>query len=135
MLSGIDPTLLTDVQHQTIALMLYHAGMGNIDSNQSSPGDDIKYYESSKEYSHPWSIEQRAYNYAFYELKEVFGDINEYLSLSPRVALDICKGVRKGSEALVRAKEAKKKNSPKSSEQHDLEAQLHALSRMNLSSG
>lgn len=114
--------------------MLYRAGYGQL-GHSPNPGDDIKMHDDTYEYEHHWSIQNRAKTYAFYELKEIFGDINNYLKLSPKVASEIVKGVRKGAEQLHELRKRQDSNRPKSSEQHDLERQLEELSRLNPSSG
>lgn len=133
-ISNIDPSGIGEVQHQTIALMLYRAGYGQLE-NCPEPGDDIKLYDDGYDFEHPWSIQSRARTYAFYELKEIFGDLNTYLNMSPKVASEIVKGMRKGAEELNQLRQRQTNSQPKSGEQHDLEQQLAELSRVDLSSG
>ncbi|UVD32283.1 hypothetical protein [Vibrio phage phiKT1028] len=135
MIQRLDPEGIGEVQHQTIALMLYKAGYGKIQGNVPEPGEDIRYDETLYEFDHPWSISHRAYQYAFYELEEVFGDIGTYLNFNPKVASEVIKGIRKGAMALNEEKRRRANNSPKSQEQRDLESELSNLSNMNLSSG
>ncbi|QCW23234.1 hypothetical protein HWC35_gp100 [Vibrio phage USC-1] len=126
--------MIGDVQHQTIALILHRAAYGRL-NGPLEPGDDIRLIEDEKDYSHPWSIEQRAHTYAFYELKEIFGDINTYMSFPPKVAAQIVKGMRKGSEELMERRRQADISRGKSSEQRSLEEQLDELSKMEISSG
>lgn len=135
MLSKLDHSTLGDVQQQTIGLMMYHAGYGNLKSNTPSPGDDIRYYEGVRDFRHPWSLAHRAEEYAFYELKEVFGSLSDYLKLPPGVAAELCNGVRKGAERLAEEKRRRAASQTKTSEQRGLEQQLEDLAKLNLSSG
>ncbi|AGB07218.1 hypothetical protein [Vibrio phage VP4B] len=135
MIQRLDPDNLGEIQHQTIALMLYRAGYGQIEAGVPAPGDDIRYDEEGYDYDHPWAIKQRAYEFAFYELEEIFGDFNTYLKFTPKQIDQISRGVREGAKALAMRKEeaAKRVNKPK--ELVEAERQLSEYANFGLSSG
>lgn len=135
MIQRLDPNGIGEVQHQTIAVMLYRAGYGQIETTTPSPGDDIRYDEEGYDFDHPWAIKQRAYEFAFYELEEIFGDFKTYLQFTPKEIDQISKGVREGAKALAARKEEAAKRVSKPKELVDAERQLEQYAQFGLSSG
>lgn len=135
MINNLDPDGIGEVQHQTIAVMLYRAGYGQIESTVPSPGDDIQYHEETYDYEHPWSLKQRAYEFAFYELEEIFGDINTYLKFTPKQLDHISRGVREGAKALASRREELANKTANNSGVRELDKQLELFKQFDLSSG
>lgn len=135
MISKLEASGIGDVQHQTIALMLYRAGYGEITTSVPAPGDDIRLREETYEYQHPWSIQRRCYEYAYYELDELYGNVMNYLKLTPSLYHQISLGLRDGVKDLSEAKRRRMEQAPKTKAERDLADELAEISKMNLSSG
>lgn len=78
--------------------ILYSINMGYLNPAKPVPGDSIAWNKEEDNYTHPWALERRLFNFGYYKLSEIFESVNEYLNTPADLVDLISTKVMEGAE-------------------------------------
>lgn len=101
MFLGKSIKMITPTELNVIDSKLNRIGMGYVGLSKMTPFDPISWVEEEHEYTHPFSLQRRFYDYGYFRLKEIF-TLNEYLNMEAYLLDKAMKYIRLGADSRLK---------------------------------